>query len=218
MKAWKWIYGTAAVVLAVSLLVTRAGATGSGASKSSVSVDIVGAEKFLPNRETSTYRFPDAPIKVASGGTITFNNQTIDSHTVTLVAPGDLAKSFNCPVCDAVDGVYFPGNGNGPPAGAQIDAGTITDDDSQADTPPGDAPDGPQAGAPFPVLIEDFDTVSHSNPSAPPTVGDSTFVFPNPNPFGAPIVRTVQVTAPSGTVLHYMCTIHPWMQGQIDVQ
>jgi plastocyanin len=217
MKTWKWISGTAAVVLAVSLLVTRAGATGAAPNKNSVSVDIVGAEKFLPNRETSTYRFPDAPTKVASGGTITFNNQTNDGHSITLVAPGDLATSFNCPVCDAVNSLYFTGNGNGPPAGAQIDAGTITDDDSQADTPPGDAPDGPQA-FPVPVLIEDFDTVSHPNPTTPPTVGDSTFVFPNPNPFGAPVVRTVQVTAPSGTVLHYMCTIHPWMQGQIDVQ
>jgi plastocyanin len=212
--------GTAAVVVAVSLLVTRAGATGAAPNKSSVSVDIVGSEKFLPNRETSTYRFPDAPIKVASGRTITFNNQTADGHTITLVAPGDLATSFNCPVCDAVNSVYFPGNGNGPPAGAQIDAGTITDDDPQADAPPGDADalDGPQSDHFPPVLIEDFDTVSHSNPSAPPTVGDSSFVFPNPNPFGAPIVRTVQVTAKSGAVLHYMCTIHPWMQGQIDVQ
>jgi hypothetical protein len=38
---------------------------------------------------------------------------------------------------------------------------------------------------------------------------------PNPN---VPPVRTVQVTAPWGTVMHYMCTFHRWMQGEIDVQ
>ena len=27
----------------------------------------------------------------------------------------------------------------------------------------------------------------------------------------------VQVTAPAGTVLHFMCVIHPWMQGEIIV-
>jgi hypothetical protein len=28
---------------------------------------------------------------------------------------------------------------------------------------------------------------------------------------------TMQVTAPAGTVLHFMCVIHPWMQGEIIV-
>jgi plastocyanin len=37
----------------------------------------------------------------------------------------------------------------------------------------------------------------------PPGVGPQTFSF--------------RVTAAPGTVLHYMCIIHPWMQGEIDV-
>ncbi len=39
------------------------------------------------------------------------------------------------------------------------------------------------------------------------------------NPAGQPGDSvTVQITAPSGTTLRYMCAIHPWMQGTINVR
>ena len=41
-------------------------------------------------------------------------------------------------------------------------------------------------------------------------VGDSLLVFPG-GTISAP------VTAPAGTQLHYLCAIHPWMIGSIDV-
>jgi plastocyanin len=41
--------------------------------------------------------------------------------------------------------------------------------------------------------------------------GDSTFVAPHAT------VR-FKVTAPAGTTLHFMCAIHPWMQGRIKVR
>jgi plastocyanin len=41
--------------------------------------------------------------------------------------------------------------------------------------------------------------------------GDSLFFFDDQS-ISAP------VTAPSGTVLKYLCAIHPWMQGQITVE
>ncbi len=42
-------------------------------------------------------------------------------------------------------------------------------------------------------------------------VGDSLLVFP-----GGAI--SAAVTAPAGTTLHYLCAIHPWMIGSIDVR
>jgi plastocyanin len=56
-------------------------------------------------------------------------------------------------------------------------------------------------GSPFPGL---------STPFTSTTGGDSLILFPGQS-------ITVQVTAPAGTVLHYMCVIHPWMQGEIVV-
>ena len=41
--------------------------------------------------------------------------------------------------------------------------------------------------------------------------GDSLLVFP-----GAQL--SARVTAPSGTTLHYLCAIHPWMIGSITVR
>jgi plastocyanin len=41
--------------------------------------------------------------------------------------------------------------------------------------------------------------------------GDSLFFFDDTS-------ITATVTAPSGTTLKYLCAIHPWMQGEIDVQ
>jgi plastocyanin len=38
------------------------------------------------------------------------------------------------------------------------------------------------------------------------------------DPFFGPDHITVTITAPSGSTLHYMCAIHPWMQGTINVK
>jgi len=42
--------------------------------------------------------------------------------------------------------------------------------------------------------------------------GDSLLILPGVN---TSITQTV--TAPAGTTLHFMCAIHPWMQGEIKV-
>jgi plastocyanin len=41
-------------------------------------------------------------------------------------------------------------------------------------------------------------------------VGDSLLLVPNGT-------ASTKVTAPPGSTLHYICAIHPWMQGTIDV-
>jgi len=48
--------------------------------------------------------------------------------------------------------------------------------------------------------------------STPKNVGDSVVYTPKKLP------RSRRVTAPSGTVLHFMCIIHPNMQGTITVK
>ncbi len=46
-------------------------------------------------------------------------------------------------------------------------------------------------------------------------VGDSVFIAPA----GAPgSTLGVKITAPSGSTLRYLCAIHPWMQGTINVR
>ena len=41
--------------------------------------------------------------------------------------------------------------------------------------------------------------------------GDSTYVAPHAR-------VSFEVTAPAGTTLHFICAIHPWMQGRIKVR
>jgi plastocyanin len=221
----------AGVLLAAGLpaiAVSSAGAS-DGPPPKAATVKIEGTDIYVRNRSMiTTYHFPDEPTRVAPGGTITFVNKTNDGHNMSLIAAKDLpipegrlvVDSFNiCPLCDAISGAYFtsPG-GNSSPAGAQIDNGKLTDDDTVPDdadiqdpaVPPGVTP-------PFPVLVADFDTVSHTNPTGPATVGDSTLVDANgPANNGFVTQRTVKMSAVPGTY-HYICTFHPWMQGTIVV-
>ena len=44
------------------------------------------------------------------------------------------------------------------------------------------------------------------------TLGDSIAILP-----GAHKKITVKVTAPAGTTLYFLCSVHPWMQGKIVV-
>jgi plastocyanin len=203
------------------LAASAAGAEGGGPER--VSVNIVGGDHFPhPGLLTNDMRFPDDPIVVAQGGTITLHNKTIDAHTVALVNGADLprtaAQVFNCPLCDAINNVLGIGqNSNGPHAGVQLDNGKLTDDDAQVDADAVDAAAIASAKTPVPpglkVLVADFDTASHGS-----TVGDATLMdTADPtNGHRAPTQRTIRVTAAPG-LYHFYCTIHPWMQGTIRV-
>jgi plastocyanin len=46
------------------------------------------------------------------------------------------------------------------------------------------------------------------------TVGDSLAIEPSPGHKSI----TVQVSAPAGTTLYFVCAVHPWMQGKIVVK
>jgi hypothetical protein len=157
-----------------------------------------------------------------------YSRERWQGHNMSLIAANDLpipggrlvVDSFNiCPLCDAISGLYFsnPG-GNGPPAGVQIDNGKLSDDDTVPDDADVQDPAVPKGFTPpFPVLLADFDTVSHTNPTGPPTIGDSTLVDAyGPANNGFVTQRTVRMSTVPGTY-HYVCTFHPWMQGTIVV-
>jgi plastocyanin len=181
-----------------------------GADQATKVVHIVGQNSFQADAFfLSTYRFDQRVIKVHQGQQVQFDNKTVEPHSITLVAAADLPRTVNqvlnnCTVCNNVNNVYFPNNAQ-KPAGAQIDNGKITDDTNpDADLADPAVPSTTRLNA----LVEDFDT-----PATATTVGDSTLigVAPKPNQ------RTIVVTAAPGTVLHYFCTFHPWMQATIVV-
>jgi plastocyanin len=222
----KAIMITAGVLLASGSIGIGASAYASGtAGPKTVTVQIVGKNIFQRNEFiTTTYRFPENTIKVHKGDMITFVNKTDDAHTMTLVRaadlPGSVAQTFNCTVCNDVNNLFgIGGPPGGLPAGVQIDNGKLTDDDTGA--PDADVTDPavpPGVHLPFPVLVQDFNAASHSNPTGPSTIGDSTLVdATGPSNHGFVTQRTVKVTAEEGTTLNYYCTIHPWMQGTIQV-
>jgi plastocyanin len=213
---------TIAVLIAGSGTFATTTARADDEPPTAVTVKILGGNIFRAGRSlTTTYHFPDE-VEVAHGGTITFVNQTDDGHTISLVAPADVPTSLNCQVCNGINGAFFPGSGNGPPAGAQIDNGQIGDDDAQADADAVDSGAIKSMSHPappnFPILVEDFDTPTHSNPDGSVTVGDSVIIdTANPqNGNGFATQRTIRVTAAPGRY-HYICTFHPWMQGTIEV-
>jgi plastocyanin len=201
-------------VLGVSALALPFASSGvAGASDSgpkTASVDILGGDHFIhPGLLTNDFRFPSEPTRIVQGGTITFNNKTSDGHSIVLAAANTLPTTtdqiHNCVVCNTVNAAFFP-TGNGPPAGFQLDAGKIADDESQGDA---DALDPVAPGG----LTEDFDT-----PSTASVAGDGALIDtsdPN-NGNGGPTRRTIVVTAAPG-LYHYLCTFHPWMQGEIRV-
>jgi plastocyanin len=185
----------------------------------SVTVNITGGDHFVhPGLFTNDFSFPRKPIRVAQGGTITFVNQTTDGHTVALVGEGDVPATTdqvdNCDVCNTVNGAFFSDPNAQAPSVAQLDNGVSDDETNPDDADAVDTGAIASAGGQVPpgigpVLIEDFDT-----PSTPAAAGDATILAPNGGQ--GPSQRTIVMTAPPGDY-HYICTIHPWMQGTIKV-
>jgi plastocyanin len=221
--------GLILLVLLTTAPLIGTSAVAEDAPRHAVTVSILGRQTVTANgRYLATYHFPDEPIRVAQGGTITFMNKTDDAHNITLVKKSDLPVPLNgkpvdagaifnnCAICNAVDQTYG-GSQNGPPSGLQIDNGVLSDDDAEADADVTDTGAIASATNPLPpglpVLVADFDTPSTGGVT--PTVGDSTLVGPQGS--GFPTQRTVQMTGKPGTYW-YMCTFHPWMEGSIVVE
>ena len=192
------------VAMVVPLIASRAGASDESdnddGGPNSATVLIKGVETFRPNFFQQTFRFPEDPTQIKSGGTITWNNLTADGHTMSLIEKADLPASANAnnDVANALFGLHNVGNGPGA-FNLVVDAGVANDDDNTAD--------------------ENCDTAGHSTPTpGSPVVGDSVLIdAAGANNHGGPSTVSVTVTAPAGTVLHYFCIFHPQMQGSIEV-
>jgi plastocyanin len=68
-------------------------------------------------------------------------------------------------------------------------------------------PNGPPTEGPPPIPVVDGGAAGFDQP------GDSIFVGPK----GSGSTVKFKVTAKAGTTLHYLCIIHPWMQGRFRV-
>ena len=227
MRARMRLLMSAVGIAALTMPIVSGGSAGAVSDKPrAFSVLILGADHFVhPGLFINDYRFDDENIVVERGSTITFKNKTTDGHTIALVTgpalPKNTADVDNCQfgngatVCSAVNGVFFgpnQGGPGGPPVTPQIDNGK-PNDDAQADADALDTGAINNGGGSLPpgfppLLIEDFDTASTAT-----TVGDATIVAP---PGRGPVQRTIVMTAAPG-LYHYMCTLHPWMQGTIQV-
>ena len=163
------------ILLAIGVTVILG--TGVVLAASEKTVRTTGDEKFVPNAMIqATLRFTPGTIRVNSGDVVTWqhDDQTVEPHTVTIVAEGDLPTTvdevFGCEPCSNALAAHF------------------------AAPPP--AP---------PVFVVNVGAAGLD------AAGDSLLLFDDQS------VSAV-VTAPSGSTLFYLCAIHPWMQGEIDVR
>ena len=198
MRKRLWLAAVSAVAVTVPVVASTGAAFGENPAPATATVKIVGVDTFRPNFVQNTFRFPlEKPTLIRSGGLLTFNNLTTDGHSLSVVAVKDLPTSFNGnAVVGALFAVQIPTAG--PP-------NFILDDGVPAPFPPTSPPD--------------WHEKSHSNPTGPPTLGDSVLIdTSNPaNAHGGPTTVTVAVNAPAGTELHYFCIFHNWMQGEVVV-
>lgn len=164
--------------------------------------------------EAITLRFaPDHPIFVKSGSTIVLTEASNDGHTFTVVDKSLLPQTTNdvlscgtgAPGSDICSTVLAAHGALAPPPS------TIPTPQPYCQTVPnppfGDIAQCTDAGAQVPSggAFPNIDT-AYTLTSG----GDSIILLP-----GQSIVLTI--SAPAGTVLHFMCVFHPWMQGEIVV-
>ena len=178
---------TAATVLALSSSIVL------GSADASRTVTLKGTERFVPNTLINAdFRFSPGPLSVKSGAMVTWQNTITspDPHTISIV-PANLVPSSVSEVfnCGA------PGTACAPILQCHF-------------------PQGFGQGGPPPVIVPVCGNAANGQLAA---VGDS-FLIPPPG-VGPPSLQTVmaRITAPPGSILHYICAIHPWMQGEIDV-
>jgi plastocyanin len=110
----KLFIAVSAALVAVAVSLASAGAAAVGTGKT---VLIVGEEKFKPNEFLlTTFRYSPGRIRVRQGAIITWDNRTIDAHTVSIVAESDIPKTIeqvtNCAVCGKLIHGHAP---SGPP-------------------------------------------------------------------------------------------------------
>jgi plastocyanin len=187
------VAASAAVGLTVATAVGAHPTTQERLSACGVTVKAMAGEKVAINRYLQdNMRFAPGTVRVKSGCTLTFKYGTpgqMEPHTLTIVAAAKLPKTVRqVENCSACN-VALAHLKN---------------------------PKSPQtAGTPANPLIHPI--LQAGKPTDEKTLdgqlGDSLAIEPVPGHKSI----TVKVTAPPGTVVHFLCAVHPWMQGKIIV-
>jgi plastocyanin len=182
--------GFAAVVaiLALAVAVPALAAT----APKRVTETTIGGEKFVPNRLVAdTMHFKLGTVRIKSGGTLVFVDKTKNAHTFSIVKKGQVPRTAR-----AVDNCF----GKGPCDEIAIAHGAVNPDTGEEQEPTTPLVNAGKAGFNQP--------------------GDSIVLPPAGGAASAKAhasKTSVKVTAPAGKTLYFICAIHPWMQGKVQV-
>lgn len=153
----------------------------------------VGGEKFVPNRLVAdTMHFKLGTIRIQSGGTVTFVDKTKNAHTFSIVKKGQVPRTAR-----AVDNCF----GKGPCDEIAIAHGAVNPDTGEEQEPTTPLVNAGKAGFNQP--------------------GDSVVLAPAGGAAAAKARASktnLKITAPKGKTLYFICAIHPWMQGKVEVR
>ncbi len=232
-------------ILLLGAVAVASGSSAVASGSSVRELDIVGTNRVTINAiVSSTFHFQAGTIAVKRGDTITLHEQTGDAHTFTLVdktlLPTTAEEVFGCggpgTVCGAVFFAHFQPCFTSPPPNPSSALGMACASAlSFMGSPPTSCTVTDPVLGTVPFCFQVVGAGGGSNPSSlsglslntpwtaatatsppPPTCifgfcrGDSVIVFP-----GETNISFVVNLSP-GTH-HFMCVVHPWMQGDLIV-
>ena len=186
------------MILVAGAIASMAVLTVGQASAASIpprTVEIVGNQD-LGASSGEVFYFKQGRIVVHKDDTVTWKNETVAPHSITIVdrndVPQTLAQTVQWPFLETYLVAHAPTVG----------------------------PEGPVP--PFVPSLDAFKATAAS-PARLDNSGDSLLVAEMgagyPSTLGGMIPDTVSavITAEPGTTLSYICAIHPWMNGEIQV-
>lgn len=192
-------YALVPIALAVAVLLVFAAPTVAASSPNSPTIKIVGQGIIWggPNTwVTSTYHFgTDGPVFVTPGETVRLVDNTVDAHTLTLVTSS--VEPHSGPAVDqCIGGVGVCGLGEALlPSGSNYAVGGVPQGTTYQCTTSGTAC----------TLMTPYSSTTTPN-------GDEVLIAP-----GTTLYLVIAPSATPGTVIHFMCALHPWMQGEFIV-
>jgi hypothetical protein len=156
----------------------------------------VGGAKFVPNvMAADTMHFKKGVLRIKSGGTLIINDKTGEVHTFSLVKKSQLPRNAK-----QGDNCFTPKGICGKIA---VDHGAVNPETGEEQDPTTPLVNAGKAGFNQP--------------------GDSVVLPPKGGASAASAKArasktTLKITAAKGKNLYFMCAIHPWMQGKVEVR
>src|SRR5688500_356994 len=183
------------MLIAGALASLTAATVGQASAQSGQTVQIIG-DQDLGAPTGQPFEFKQGRIVAHRGDTVIWRNETVAPHSITIVnqseIPQTLPQLFSCGVCEQLLFAHTPNIG----------------------------PQGP-----FPPFVAAIDElkVTAAAPARLDAPGDSLVVAEQggayPDTLGGMIPDSISavIDAPVGANLSYVCALHPWMQGTIEV-